>query len=181
MIRFFLALLFGLLFALSLPAQDTSETDEAASEETTGETSEDPLKLQRDILNFGITSEVVELLESLETNRDRRLESEVLELLEGDVPVDIQVGAFEYFDAIESPEAVSRGTDVLSLSDELPDRLVLTFLRYLRNLEDQVPLEGETVEALKSLSDSSDQEISRQALRLMGSSDSDEALTYLIE
>jgi HEAT repeat protein len=181
MIRLLFAFLIGVLFALSLPAQDTSVDGEEVPEETAEDPPEDPLKLQRDILNFGITSEVVELLEALETNRDRRLSSEVLELLDGDVPVDIQVAAFEYFDAIESPEAVSRGTDVLTLSDELPDRLVLTVLRYLRGVDAEINLGRDTLEALKSLSGSSDQEMSRQALRLMGGSESDEALSYLVE
>lgn len=184
MIRLSLALLLVLLFVSSLPAQDTGGSGAASeaepTEEPPEETPEDPLELQRDILRFGITSEVVELLESLETNRDRRLVSEVLELLDGDVPVDIQVAAFEYFDAIESPEAVSRGTEVLRLQEELPDRLILSVLRYLRNAEVRISLDPETLEALKSLSDSSDQEISRQALRLIGSSDGDQGLSYLL-
>ncbi|MFP4429785.1 MAG: HEAT repeat domain-containing protein [Spirochaetaceae bacterium] len=181
MIRLLFALFVGLLCALGLSAQDTGVDDEEAPEEIPEDPPEDPLKLQRDILQFGITSEVVELLETLETNRDRRLASEVLELLDGDVPVDIQVAAFEYFDAIESPEAVSQGTDVLTLSDELPERLVLSVLRYLGGADAEISLGPDTFEALKSLSGSSDEELSRQALRLMGISESDEALSFLIE
>ncbi len=174
---FILPLLFGVVLIVAVSAQD--EADSGDPEGTPPP--EDPLKVQRDILSFGITSEVVELLESLRTNRDSRLASDVAELLEGDVPVDIQVAAFEYFNTIESPEATDRASEVLLVSEELPDRLVLTALRYLRNPASEYSPPEEAVEALGTLSLSSDLEIARQALRLMGQSDVEESLRFLIE
>ena len=174
---FILALFFGVVIALTVSPQEEPETGGAESTPPP----EDPLKVQREILSFGITSEVVELLESLETNRDSRLASDVAALLDGEVPVDIQVAAFEYFNTIESPEATDRASDLLLHSEELPDRLVLTALRYLRNPESDYSAGDEAVEALKTLSRSSDPEISRQALRLLGQSESDGALEFLIE
>ena len=164
--------------ASDAPAE-SSEGSEEGPESGSEEDAEDPLQVQRDILTFGITSEVVELLESLETNADARLADEVADLLDSDTPVDIQVAAFEYFDSIGSDRAFSVGADLLPRSEELPDRLVVSVLRYLRSVEGELP--EESVEALQSLSLSSDQEIARQSLRLLGTTGSSGALDYLIE
>ncbi len=139
----------------------------------------DILQEQRDVLTFGITSEVVELLETLRERGDDRLVGDVVAMVENEAPYDIQRAAFDYFQAIETDEGFDAGVAQLSRREELPDRVVLSVLRYLSGRDESLP--EDSLDGLVALSDSGDPEVSRQAIRLASRIDAPAADQFLVE
>ncbi|TVR59131.1 MAG: HEAT repeat domain-containing protein [Spirochaetaceae bacterium] len=89
----------------------------------------------RDMLRFGIDSEVIELLPTLTENREVLLEPEVLRVFARSINPRLRRAALRYFTDLELTGAIDAVVELLSDIQDIADDLVLDAILYLSTVE----------------------------------------------
>ncbi len=89
----------------------------------------------RDMLRFGIDSEVIELLPTLTENREVLLEPEVLRVFERSINPRLRRAALRYFTDLELTGAIDAVVELLGDIQDIADDLVLDAILYLSTVE----------------------------------------------
>ena len=138
---------FGLIGSLCvMPSVGFSQTPSEPAADDRSETEQ-----WRDILRFGINSQIVELMPTLTGERSEELLPEVLELVTGSNDSAVLRAAFDFLLAVQSdggtPRAIELTNDYFTRSSDL----VVAAMRYLREV--QADLDQETRETLRELAE----------------------------
>ncbi len=95
----------------------------------------------RDILKFGINTEIIELLPTLTQNREKDLLPEVLLLLQTTNNSDVITGALRFLRAVDSPDGHERSFDIIDFHQDWNDEIIMAVMEYLRETGASVPEE----------------------------------------
>ncbi len=152
---------------------DEEPTADAASQESS------VVDEWRDVLRFGIDSEVEELVETLRDRGDLTLAPELTEILVGPNAARIKLAVVRLFSELDYPPA---GEEVLSVLDDYdinPAELTTASLRYLSTVADPVP--EPTIEVVREVLDERDRGVVRAALSALGRLGGEREAIFLTE
>jgi HEAT repeat protein len=139
-----------------------------------------PLEQWRDVLRFGIESQVTETLEIMTDEREERLAGLVAELLETSLSNAVREAAFQYFEAVEDGRAIPAAVESISNPLDASTSLLLAATRYMERLADEVGREGR--QALLDLAERDDGQASVAAVDALAEMELDEeTIAYLID
>ncbi len=148
-------------------------------EQTEDEPLSAPIDDWRDILRFGIDSEVITLLETLAEQREDRLHEEIAELYEFSPNPRLRRRVLEFFTELEYAGAEELALDVLREPREHSNELVLAAVRYIAAVIAE-PM-SETLESLHIIADSPQPMLADTALRAIGRRGGPEDVEPLME
>lgn len=120
----------------------------------------------RQVLQFGIDSEVVELVGILTERGDLTLAPELSEILMSPVAPSIKSAVIELFTNLEYAYAAEAVTATLGDYDRNPPELTIAALRYLANVAGEVP--PASLELIREVADERDVAVVRAAISAMG-------------
>ncbi|OQY34870.1 MAG: hypothetical protein B6241_03035 [Spirochaetaceae bacterium 4572_59] len=139
----FLLFLIMLSFAVYAEASDDAvkESSEENSAEAEDEKSEkEKIQIEslneqkRDVLNYGIDSEVLDIISTIRSENDRSFDDELAELLANNDNIEINRAIFDFFGLSESKAGVEKALKLVKehLDDyELSTNLILSAISYL--------------------------------------------------
>ncbi len=96
---------------------------------------------RREVIRFGIETELGELLAALKSEKDVSLVKEILALLETAPAGRIRKEIFDYFMEVRSPEARSAAAGLLARWEDEPPELLVSVLGYLAAVGSSAPPE----------------------------------------
>lgn len=120
----------------------------------------------RDTLRFGIESQVVELLEELESESVDKLADSVLELLDSRTNPRLMRAGLRYFRAIDDPRAESIAARILTQAGFTDEDTALEAMRYLSESVEDASVD--TLEALRDLVNLQSERLAGQAALTLG-------------
>lgn len=134
------------------------------------EDKQEPLDRWRDVLRYGIDSEILATVDALRNAGERSLDGELLQLFQETYNTDVRLAILQYYREIRYSPA---GAPVLALlaSGDLEDgELMIGLVRYFIDVPDP-----ESVPVLVSLLDHRDQGVALAAITALGRSESGQA------
>jgi HEAT repeat protein len=146
--------------------------DEVANAEQIKSLSED----RRELLLYGIDSQVIELIDDLKEEKDSSLLGEVHATLKTTANPRIRTRVFDYFKSVEYVGAEDDALAVLDASDDQPAGLLLAAVGYLT-----VSPSPELAEHLSPLLESTDQEVIRVAVKGIGLAGNEDSVELLLD
>ena len=150
----------------SLFSDNNEEDTSSRSSEAVKEREEDVKTLfeeRKEILAYGIESEVVELLKTLAEEENTKLSEDVYSLLTMSLGEDVNKAIFAYFTAIHYTEAWDKATGILKNHEDYGRDLLLEVIEYLSIFEDKA-----FAKHLYPLVDHSNDSIASKALKTIG-------------
>lgn len=159
---FILIHIFGLA-AFLLPGQQGDGALKSLSEE------------RRDIIKFGIESEITELLGTLKAEKDETLVPEIAIILKGAAGKKITGEIFEYLRLVKRSEGIEPAEQYLKNHEDTPPDLLVTVLRYLSEME-----EHGKPELVYPILDSKQSQLVSAAVRYLGKKPSSETADRLL-
>lgn len=161
-------LLLGAILVLSAPgilsANEEGEEVQSLTEE------------RREILLYGIDSQVLELIDELKEERNQVLNGEVHATLKTNRNPKIRSAIFRYFEETDYRGAEEDARSILEVFEDQDDELVLASVNYLA--EDPSP---DLFPVLEPLLEAGDQEIQRVALEAVGLSGAEGSAELLLD
>ncbi len=153
-----------------------SQDDLAAEEEIQSITEE-----RRDILRYGIDSQVIGVLEKLEEEKIETLVTEAEELFRSTLNSKVKLAVLSYFSSIDYSGAFEMVLEFLENStlDELPNDLIAASVRYIADSAgDSIK---NAVDLLMELSRHDDALVAGAAVEALGNCRDDECIDFLME
>ena len=131
---------------------------------------------RRDILQYGIDDEVIELISKLKTEKENYLDDEILKIIENTINTDLKKAAFDLFLFTENYNAADAADLILRNYDEEAEGLVLICITYLQEIPEKM-----RVDTFFELIDVESDAISSAAIQAVGRSGYPEYIDILIE
>ena len=88
----------------------------------------------REILKFGIDTEILDVLALIKERRLASLNQELVEVLSDSLNADVRVAVLDYFQGQKDAAAQGASTVLLALYEELENNLIIALLRYLSEI-----------------------------------------------
>jgi len=153
-----------------------SQDDPAAEDEIQSVTEE-----RRDILRYGIDSQVIGVLEKLKEEKSETLTTEAEGLFRSTLNTKVKLAVLSYFSGIDYSGALEMVLEFLENSnpDELPNDLIAASVRYIADSS-----EGSiknAVDLLMELSRHDDALVAGAAVEALGTCNEDECIDFLME
>lgn len=157
--------------------EDVKEKNKSHPTETKEDAKEDLQSLseeRKEILAYGIESEVVNLLEALAEEENTALSDDVYALLELSLGESVNGAIFDYFKTIKYTEAWDKAISILQNYDDYSQDLILKVIDYLSIFTDKT-----FAQFLLPLVDHSNNSIARKALHTIGLDKKTEKNTFI--
>jgi HEAT repeat protein len=141
-----------------------------------GANGEEPVDRWRDVLLYGIDSEIIATVGALREAGERSLDGELLQVLRESVNTDVRLAVLQYYREIGFREAAGPVLALLSAGDLEDGELLIGLVRYFIDVphEDSVPV-------LIGLLDHTDQGVALAAITALGKSGSEQAGATMAE
>ena len=152
----------------SLVAQDTEQVEAARS----------LLDERRDVLEFGIDSEIIELLPALEAQREDRLHEEIAEVFGFTLNTELRTKVLSFFRAMEHDALQDEVIQLLENFRDEPRDLILEALRYTESVMQDPP--DRVFAALDEISRSNLPRLAPTAIRVTGAVGSEPEVRLLL-
>lgn len=174
-------------FCSFVPAQETNNEDtiiQPPTEETTQDTEkendgkkEKPLiEKRKDTLKYGINSEIIELIDALKEEENKKLTKEVLTLFENTYSHEVIQSVIQYFDVIDFNEGYERAFSLLQNENKLPNQITAQLINYVSE-----SMEKEYFDFIITFLEHDSQEVISAALKAIGNSSNKDYVSILLQ
>ncbi|GAB4373400.1 MAG: hypothetical protein Kow009_09280 [Spirochaetales bacterium] len=167
-------LLLSILLCLLLPVW----TEKGWAQEQTNSAPDSLLEERKQVFQYGTEGEILDLLKTLEEQKDTSLMDQVLALLGEKISLKLARGIFDFLEALEwaDPKAEEQAVKLLETPDELDQETILALLRYIS----LTPLKPHLDVVLPLLKDTR-RRIVTSAIRYLGKKGNEEVVPQLID
>jgi HEAT repeat protein len=117
----------------------------------------------REILKYGIDTEVLEILKQIKERREIALNQELVEMLSESLNTEVRTAILDYFRDQEEEAARDVAIVLLSLHEELENELIIALLRYLSEIG-----ASESIGLMMELVEHSEVGVASAAIRALG-------------
>jgi HEAT repeat protein len=159
----------SLFFVVLLPLSVGSQTTDAGSIKSIQEE-------RREVLRFGIETEIIDLLSVLKGEKETALDEDILELFKSLPGQRLLKEIFDYFRVSKNPAAETKAHEFIDSFDGNRPELIITILEYLSEIKTSSP-----ADKIYPLLDARDHRISAAAVKYLGRKGTDESADLLID
>jgi HEAT repeat protein len=131
---------------------------------------------RRDILRFGIETEIIDLISILKAEKETSLDEEILQLFKAMPSQKLQKEIFDYFRGFKNPSAQPMAIELIDGSAESRPDILISVLEYLSEIENSVP-----VDKIQPLLDLRDSRVSSATIKYLGRKGNEESAKVLID
>ncbi|MDX9897965.1 MAG: HEAT repeat domain-containing protein [Spirochaetia bacterium] len=129
-----------------------------------------------DTLRYGIETQVIELLDTLKSEKNTDYAKEILSVFDASSSPKLRTAIFQYLGSMQLDDAESRGLDIISDRDNQIEALVQAAFSYLHTIESRIALK----EALAIL-DEGDKRYLTSAIKAIGGSGGENEASALVK